>query len=418
MNRKSNKDNISDRHNPELLTRGDRNENMFNYKNNFQSGNRDIKQELIKYIYSTIDISQFKYDLLKYQHQMNKFISEKYYVAPNYSGKDCFLVFTKLKSKYYSFLVDKKQLCYTFDKIKIDNIYIHHCNANVDISIYGGTIFDGIYIRKGNVHEFIITDVYHYKGTDYSAVNLKHKLFEIKIYLENIGNQMRCGMDRISTKTYLELKVNKINEIINIREFIKKELNKISESYHIRGLSFYPEISGNKMIYMFNSCNNPNSGGISPLAKGNHLAKGDHLAKGNHLAKGDHPKVDNKLIRKTYVAKTDDPVYAILEMKETSMVDNYKLFAVEQINIDGNVRLKKCQMDIAYIPCIRKSVWCRDIINNSKKGSVFVKCIWREEKKKWEPLELEKNVRLPTLIDDIRKDLFEIELSDSGSDDD
>src|SRR6185503_9966235 len=84
------------------------NDNGGNFRENYQDKYKETNRELIKYVYSTIDISQFRYDLLKFDQQLSKFISGVYFVSPNYSGKNCFLVFTKLKSKYYSFLINRR----------------------------------------------------------------------------------------------------------------------------------------------------------------------------------------------------------------------------------------------------------------------------------------------------------------------
>ena len=93
------------------------------------------------------------------------------------------------------------------------------------------------------------------------------------------------------------------------------------------------------------------------------------------------------------------------------------MYAVDKIKIDNKVKLKKCQMDIAYISGIKKSQWCRDIINKSPKASVFVRCMWRDDKHKWEPIEVIDNVNLPSLMEDILEKLVEMEESDSDSDD-
>ena len=445
-----------------------------NFRENYQNRYRETNQELIKYIYSTIDISQFKYDLLKYEHQLNKFLSDTYYVSPNYYGKNCFLVFTKLKSRYYSFMVDRRQLSYSLDKVQFDNVFIHHCNVDVDLPIYGGTIFDGIHIKKGNVNEFLITDVYYFKGTDYTDAKLNHKLFEIEMYLDNIGGQVKYNKEKIkSTKTNLELKINKLHDVTNIRKFIDSDLKKYQDTYQITGVSFYPELSGTKLIHLFDHNENtdkyiknytskrvidlcekntdsdehsthapgpsPGSGpstGPGPSTgcnlNSNHITKSntnynasyvDNSYKNNKTNNNDYDKQgimikSKKIVKNVYVAKTDDPFYAVLEMKPTKIADNYKLFAVEQIKVGDVIKLKKHQMDIAYIADMNKSIWCRDITTDSHKGNVFVKCVWRHDKRKWEPIELVHNVRLPTLMDDILKNLVEMEVSDSDSDSD
>jgi hypothetical protein len=453
--------------------------NETNFKEKYQNRYRETNQELIKYIYSTIDISKFKYDLLKYEHQLSTFITDTYYIAPNFYGKNCFLVFTKMKAITYAFMIDRRQLSYNLENVNFDNVFVQHCNADIDITIYAGTIFDGVYIKKGNVHEFIITDVYYFKGTDYTEDRLKNKLFEVQMYLDNVETHTGGIRDKINSKINLDLKVNKLHDVTDIKNFMDNDMKAYEKNYQIRGICFYPNKSGTKMIHLIqnndrdekfnrndinhenkkndpvnmlttsilvnstpnpkylgypcrrdNSTPNPKDLGY-PCRRDNSTLATSTLATStlatstlatstldgmrSNKCKGVMRK-SKSLIKKVYVAKTNDPIYAVLEMKNTKTADNYKLFAVEQVVVGEAIRLKKCQMDIAYIPDMKKSNWCRDITTNSHKGSVFVRCIWREDKKKWEPLEVKGDVRLPSLMEDIRKYLIEMEESDSDSD--
>jgi hypothetical protein len=374
-----------------------------NKKINRNEKRKNNNEQLIRYIYSTIDISNFKYELLKFDNQLSKFIENKYYVSPNFYGKNCFLVFIKIKSRYYSFMIDRKQLSYDIQKVKFDNVFIHHCNVDVDLSIYNGTIFDGIYNKRNNLHEFIITDVYYFKGTEYTNIDLRNKLFEMEMYFDNIGNQIKYSRDKINSKTNLEIVINKLQDIKNIRKLVNEDI-KTYVNQKVRGLCFYPDISGTKLIYIFENNNNTNNG--------NYINKNTNIS--NNTNSTDLVR-SKRLIKKVFIAKHNKPIYAVLEMRATKIVDNYKMYAVEKINTGNNIKLKKCQMDIAYIPDISKSEWCRDITNKSHRGSVFVKCIWKDDKRKWEPLELQKNVKLPSLMEDIRKDIIEMEESDSDS---
>jgi hypothetical protein len=406
---------------------------------------KEIHKELIKYIYTTIDISKYKFEIFKYDNQLNKLISNKHYVSANYNGKNCFLVFTKLKSKYYSFFVDRRKLSYTFDKIKMEEVFVNHCNADVDLSIYSGTIFDGCLINNNNninnnglnkynlqSQEFIITDVYYFKGSDYTEGNLKHKLYEIQMYLDNIGGQIKYDKEKVNNKISLDLKVNKLYDVTDIRSLLS-DIDK-NNKLRANGICFYPEISGTKLIHLFDNNNmNNNINNITNNANNNVNNANNNVNNNSgsnetkHRAnQKDNITVDSdelnrrvkSLIKKVYTSKSDKPIYAILEMKSTKTADNYKLFAVEEIKVDGVTKLKKCQMDIAYIPDMKCSLWCRKITTETPNGSVFVKCIWREDKKKWEPIEVKENARLPTTMEEIRKNLVEIEQSESESDDD
>lgn len=368
---------------------------------------RNLNKSLIKYIYDTIDISRFKYEILKNTTQLPLLISTTYFISPNYSGKNCFLVFTKIKQRFYSFMVDKRQLSYTFEKVSIENVFISHCNVNTDINIYNGTILDGIFIRRNEMNEFLVTDVYYLKGIDYTNTNLNHKLLELNVYLENMNPQLI--REKINSKINIELKVNKVHKLETIKSFVENGMNEY-KNYSIKGICFYPNISSTKLIYMY------------PNEQDNKIQKKYPNEQDNKTQRKYEPVYKPKenitksrnIVKKVFVAKSDTPIYAILEMQPTKTADNYKLYALEKIN-EQKVRYKKCQMDIAYIPNMQKSQWCRDITMASHTGYVFVKCIWRDNKKKWEPLEVVSNIKLPTLIDDIRKDIIELEKSDSES---
>lgn len=384
----------------------------------------ETNTELIKYIYSVVDVAQLKFEILKYENQLSKFVSGGYFVSPNYYGRNCFLVFTKLKSKYYSFMVDRRQLSYTLDKVRMEEVFINHCNVDVDLPIYNGTVLDGVYVKQGNTHEFIVTDVYVFKGTDYTHNRLNHKLFELEMYLNNINSQNRM-IDRINSKLNLDLKINKVVKLTEIKNYLSSAFADLSKQYQIRGICFYPELSGTKLIHLFENNSDktdsdnyppvngyPNSSSFQSTNTNNHSNPTNYSSN----SRDEHLQKSKNIVKRVFVAKTDEPIYAVLEMQSTKIADNYKLYALEQVKDGTNTRLKKCPMDIAYIPNMEKSQWCRNITTSSAKGSVFVKCIWRDDKRKWEPIEQTVNVKLPTLIDDIRLNIVELEQQDSDTD--
>ena len=364
-----------------------------NDKNNGHNKYRENNLELIKYIYDTINISQFKYDILKYENQLSKFVSETaYYISPNFYGKNCFLVFKRFRSKYFAYLIDKKQLSYTFDKIQADNLFLIYCNVDIDITIYNGTIFDGIYVKRDISHEYIITDVYQFRGTSYTNDKIKNKLYEIQLYLDNI-NTNTIYKEMMNSRINLKLKVNKLRPLDDLKDLVNDIPNETN--YQIRGIVFYPEISGTKLIYLFDDENqniqqtplknrNDNKSNISLLSD-NSSSNGKNINNSNNFINKSDDNVMKKsrgLVKKVYIAKSNKPIYAILEMQATRLHDIYKMYAVEQIKNGDHYKLKKCQMDIAYVPNINKSTWCREVITKSHKGTILVKCIWRDEKKK------------------------------------
>ena len=367
-----------------------------------------VNGQLIKYIFDTIDIQKYKYEIIASQNDLEKISLNKIsFVSPNFIGKNCFLVFTKLGSNFYSFIVDKKQLSYSFDKLNFSKIDVIQCNALVDTQLFDGTIFDGIYYTKNNInHKYIISDVYQFRGNDYSNIRIDLKLYEINEYLNAIKNIHNNYQKSFNTNISIELTVNNIRKIAFIEDIVA-EINTPVNGVQIRGLCFYPEKSSIKLLFMFNK---------TPVHK-------------NNIQQIVNPCVNTIVTKKTqeikhskctqhsvFIAKSEDPIYAILEMKPTDTVDIYNLYAVEKVHVNGETKLRKKKMDIAFIPSIDKSIWCRKIITESPSSTVFVKCIWRNNKNKWEPIELNTKVKLPCLIDDIMKDFVEIIESDSDSD--
>src|SRR6187397_2240950 len=64
-----------------------------------------IKQQLINYIYSTVELSNFKYKIIEYESDLPLLLKQKYFVSANFSGSNCLLVFTKIHDKFCSYLV-------------------------------------------------------------------------------------------------------------------------------------------------------------------------------------------------------------------------------------------------------------------------------------------------------------------------
>lgn len=365
--------------------------NKYNKNKNYQKKDdrNNTNEEIVSYIYEKLgDLSKYNFEIIDNENQLSKFITNKYFLTHNYYGKNSFLIFVKIKGRYYSCVIDRRTMSYDKSKLNLQKLDIIHFNVDVNEKIFDGSIFDGTYNKVNNDHVFTISDIFYFNGEDYRKTNYDFKMTELKLYLDDIGSHIVSKKFRINKRYELNLELNEYTTIQNIRDFTEKKV-------HSRGLCFYPEETGTKLIYNFNHNSN----------------KKAELPKTNNFINKKTPK----LIKVVFTSKSSEPVYAVLQMKTTSIPDNYKMFALEEIDCDGYVKHKKFGMDIAYIPDIDKSIWCKDITNNSPKGTVMVKCLWVNEKKKWMPIEL-SNQKLPTSMNEIRKDLLEIEDSDSESD--
>lgn len=348
------------------------------------------KNNLVNYIYDNVDLSKFRYELLQYDTDLEKLKNGKYYISANFLGKNCLLIFTTMKNKYYQYLIDRKTLSYNKNKNDISKIYLKNVNIRIDPSIYIGSIFDGIYISNNKGKEiFIITDVYFFMGKKYIDISVDTKLFTIKEYLKT--NMTKKGFGK------LELSINQLYDINKLKYFVDSVISK-DNSLNIKGICFYPEISGTKLIYLFD--NEKPSKIIS-----------QNVPNAPNTQNAQNVENDN-ILKYKYIPKTKDEISAILEIKTTDLPDIYKLYAVDRILKNEKIMLKRKYVGIASIPNIQKSIWCKEIVSKSS-SSVLVLCTFDKNKGKWEPQTVETDKNIPSLITDIEKEMDIIEYSGS-----
>lgn len=374
--------------------------NRPNNRGNRSFGN-SIKHQLIDYIYSTVDLSQFNYSVLQYEEDLPKLFDKKYHLTANFVGTSCLLVFTKIRDRFHAFTVDRKTLSYHRSKVDPSKVDLNFIAAELDSSVYKGTIFDGVLVRGagGKLSQFIVSDVYMFKGADYTNVSLEMKIFEAKTYLETSIPQMDILKNRQGRYSKIDINVNKIFPIKDTKRFIEKVVPKITDC-KIRGLCFYPDISGTKLIYLFNN-DKRTTGTDKPV---------------NVKSRTSNSESDfneNKLTKYKFISSSADPVHATLEMKKTDTVDIYRLYSVERSSKKKSILVRK-KMGIAYIPTTERSQWCQSVLSKSKKNSILVKCMFHNNKGKWEPIEVDKKSKFPTLFSKI--DVEVMQMSDSDED--
>lgn len=356
--------------------------------NNYNNEN-SLKHNLINWIYSTVNISSFKYEIIQYDTDLPQLLNQKFYVSANFSGTNCLLIFTKIKDKVYAYLVERKTLSYVVSKVNIANVKLTCVNIKLDLSIYDGSIFDGIFVTTKTEKLFIITDVYYFKGIDYSKTRLDMKLLTIFSYLE-------ANYDGNNKNNSIVLSVNKLFNLDDTETLINKTIPKLKLS--VRGICFYPEISGTKLIYIFNKDGDVNN---NITYNSNITINSNTNSNSNTPLIQQTPKlIENKNVKKVYFPKQDtkDSEY-IFEMKKTNIIDVYDLNLIEPINSNDStkIKLKRQKICIAYIPNIQKSQWCKSILKDSIDGSILVNCKYHKDKNKWEPNEISTGKR-PSFI--------------------
>ena len=411
------------------------NQNSFNTIN---SGIDQTKQQLINYIYDRCNLFNFKYDSLEVESELPQLISKTYYVSANFAGSSCLLVFAKIKDRYHQFLVDRKTLSYNVKKLDISGVKITQVKLNLDVDIYQGTIFDGTFVQTKNEKTFIITDVYLFKGQDLTKSHLDSKLFTVKTYLESNYKE-----DKNNT---IYLAVNMLFPLEKTRHLVESVIPK-TKNFSIRGICFYPEVSGTKLLYKFG---NENAQSIQPIQSNhsnysnyyNQTNNSDQTNYSNQQNQAKYKNSDNEnsdvyvnyntvgvntesncdtglesnlkninLISETpklskaskilYIPLEGKPDnFYVFEMKKTERIDVYTLHAVEEVKKDTKVFLKRKQIGIAYVPNMERSKWCKETIDKTE-GHILVGCKFHQEKQKWEPINI-STAKRPSCVNDFK----------------
>jgi len=406
-------------------------------KTNFNPKVDQFKEQLINYIYNTIELSKFKFELLQFESELKQLTEKKYFLSANFSGSNCLLVFMKIKDKYNAFMVDRKKLSYNFSKIDFNKIDIINVSVKLDTSIYKGSIFDGTYIQTKTEKVFVITDCYYFKGEDMTNTGLDKKMLSIRTYLESNYNS-----DDLSNNLLISL--NKLYNIDQIENVSKNIIPKI-KNYSVRGICLYPDVSGTKLIYMFGNENREN-----PEQTNNYVSKGvqkPYMTNQNYdnRKKQVYENNQTRYTKPTYQIKTVQPSYKIQQTHQThqlpqesqpnqlthtsdiskkyapkkdinpssyifemmvsadnSKPDIYVLNCVEPIVKDNRTHLKRIRIGLAYIPNLSTSKWCREITENAiseSKKYILVNCKYHSDKNKWEPFQI-SNEKRPSFISD------------------
>ena len=309
------------------------------YVNRFIDNDR-IKSELLDYIYNKIDLSNYKYKLIETVNDLN-YIKDRHIISPNYNGINCLLVFVKLADKYFSFLVDRKTLSYNRGQIELDNVKFTPVNIRLDLSIYRGTIMDGVFIcnkRTNNRMIFIVNDLYYFRGDDMLQYRVTHKNINISTYLD-------ANMIDDQIMNTMILQPNKYFDLEEIKRVIDYEIPKMKYSSDIKGLTFYPQMSGMRVIFLYSNA----------------------VVKNEVVALSRNEKINEEYNNENIQNGSE----AVFELRSGKMSDVYKLYLLKKIKKGiaipkGNEKLvKNVKMGLAYIPTKTCADMCRTLIEQS-----------------------------------------------------
>ncbi|AYV76876.1 MAG: hypothetical protein Barrevirus2_29 [Barrevirus sp.] len=362
---------------------GYRKNNYNNYQQNDKETDNDniqgkIKEELINYIYNTITLSNYKYKLIEFDYDLPLLKEKNHLVSPNYNGVHSLLVFIKIQDKFMSVIIDRKTLTYRLDQINYNSVKTITVSIRLDQEVYNGTIIDGVLLYNNNDTNktFVVNDIYYLRGKDVSADKIQNKMRNFSTYLETVGNPD-------TDLENLTLIPNKVFELKDIEQLINTYIPKSKNCRAIKGLTFYPEYSGTKLIYLYNN---------SAQDQNKEVPQSNSVVS----------QQDDKKVVLEQVVK-ESIVDAVFKMKKTDIVDVYTLFLGERYQEDGKTMFKYIKVGIAYIPTKECSFFCKEAFTKGETDAILIKCKYDRQKGRWIPNELAKDRKRSDLIQDVMK---------------
>lgn len=341
---------------------------MDNFKidNNNKISNFGVKKQLIEYIYNRIDFKRYRYKLLETMNDLEIFKKEKFTIAPNYIGTNTLFVATQIRDKYYNFLIDRKALNPNKDLIDIYKLKLQPVSFRLDTSIYKGTIFDGTLINTSSGKIYMITDVYYLNGKDLQDELLVDKLLNLKMFMKN------CFKPDPLFET-IHLDINKLFEPINLKQTVDKfatfELNK-----YIKGVTFYPNISGLRMIYIDKT----------PAQNKYNLITND---------------IELSPVKKHIIKDNLSCITAIFEVRKTDIVDVYNTYLFSSKK--DTKRKKFGKLSIPNKDC---SIYYQSLFKTDDR--LLIECKYDASNDWWEPIKLRSDVSEPDQHHKVKKRIY------------
>lgn len=359
----------------------------------------DYKDYIIDYLYNNIDINEHRYIIIKNYNDILNIKNQYHYCISNSHGINSFIIFTKKNNTCYSYLVDRRSLSFNKQSCKIDKIRITQIKLSVDIKFYDGTIIDGIVIDNENNKinnknislktEFMINDVFMLCGKKMTMTNYKKKMYTVKNVFDNLVKP--------TSQDNINLYIPKVYELNEINDLFKENFSFNSKKFNIKGISFLPEKSGTKLIYIFDK--------IDETFK-NELIKDEiRLIKNENIINDKIVNSTNITDKKIYTfevmnSKYIDNIILNFEMVKTNISDIYKLYSIFQYN---DTYIKK-KIGAAYIPTYELSLKCKLYFMN--KDSNIMSCKLNS-KKKWIPINIADIQKIDIITNDRRLQIIE-----------
>lgn len=311
----------------------------------------DTKTKVIDYLYSKLDLSKHRYNILN-NIQKLKFLQESpHYVSPNYKGYNYLLIMMTINNKQVCAAIDRKKLSYHKSQLDLKTIQVIQINMLLsNDSIFRGSIFDGKLIQNNNTYIFLLQDCFSLMGSKLLDMEMNDKM-------KHLDNILKTHFMKDKTQcSNFEFKLNKLYCYDELEKLIS-DMPKLPISTN--GIIFYPKQSGITVLHIEKKLEK-----IEINSNNNEVIE----QKSYNIIKD----FVNFLKSRTYSYEANSKMKH-LWLNRTIIPDVYDISEKE----NGD------KMGIALVPNLKTSHMCDDII---KENPVKFNCVYSNKFKKWIPL--------------------------------
>lgn len=320
------------------------------------------KQKIVDYLFNSIDLSNYRFQMLKNLEQLDFLKENEHFVSPNFYGINYLMIFMKLNNQNKTFMIDRRKLKYSKEHIDVKTLLILQVDFSAESSLYNGTIIDGKLMKTDNNYYYICNDFYQLFGNSIISQKLDLKYETINKIISTQMSSKPCFN--------FEFKINKLYNYEELDNLINNIIPKTK--LPINGIVFYPQYSGTILIFSdkqnSNNKNTNNNDKQITNFKTNKTANDESYHIVRDLCKYLESRVDisednftNEKKKHLFLKKTDTPdVYYLLENEDSP------------------------QIGIAHIPNLKLSHKL-DIIFKDIDIKKF-KCVYNKQFKKWMPI--------------------------------
>lgn len=318
----------------------------------------NLKKNIVSYLFSNIDLSKYRYSMLKNDKNLNFLKNNKHYVSPNFKGINYLMIFMNIDNKKYCILIDKKNLSYHKQTINYHKLNIIKIKMMTNNNLFNGTILDGKMILEKNF--FLIKDCYMMMNNSLENMEMSQKVAYLNSILKNNFNGKNYCTNFI-------FKLNKLYEYDDIPEIKKRTEKRDEKDIPIVGLEFFPKFSGISVVWLNRKTNSK----VSINNKITNVNYQKNIENFSYDLIHNLPKV---LMQRTY-SYEDDSDKKEFYLRKTNITDVYNVYKIKD----------KKRIGIAHIPNFKISRLCQDLVTDDY---TRCECVYYNKFKKWIPINI------------------------------